>query len=151
MAFDGTTNITIYDNTKEIAGVAATADAAHLAAFAHGDIAHANRAALNSVSGINTGDQAIPTTLPASDVYAWAKQAAKPAYTAAEVGLGNVTNESKQTMFTSPIFSGIVQQSNRIDSDITIPDGINAVMLGDFEVGPDVTVTGLGNSTWRGL
>ena len=86
-----------------------------------------------------------------TDVYPWAKQAAKPAYTAAEVGLGNVTNESKQTMFTSPTFTGMVQQSNRIDFDITIQDGINAVMLGDFEVGLDVSVTGLGNSTWRGL
>lgn len=30
--------------------------------------------------------QAMPTTLPASDVYAWAKQPNKPTYTAAEVG-----------------------------------------------------------------
>ena len=48
----------------------------------------------------------IPTTLPASDVYAWAKVATKPTYTASEVGLGNVTNESKSTMFTSPTFTG---------------------------------------------
>ena len=32
--------------------------------------------------------------LPASDVYAWAKAATKPSYTATEVGLGNVTNTS---------------------------------------------------------
>lgn len=30
---------------------------------------------------------------PASDVYAWAKAATKPTYTASEVGLGNVTNQ----------------------------------------------------------
>lgn len=42
-------------------------------------------------------------------------------------------------------------QSNRIDSNFTIPDGQNALTIGPFEVGPDVTVTGLGNSTWRGL
>jgi len=41
-------------------------------------------------SGSNTGDQIIPTTLPASDVYAWAKAATKPSYTAAEVGAQNV-------------------------------------------------------------
>lgn len=35
---------------------------------------------------------AYPTTLPASDVSAWAKAATKPAYTKAEVGLGNVDN-----------------------------------------------------------
>lgn len=34
----------------------------------------------------------IPTTLPASDVYAWAKASVKPVYTATEVGLGSVNN-----------------------------------------------------------
>lgn len=33
-----------------------------------------------------------PTSLPASDVYAWAKASTKPAYTKGEVGLGNVDN-----------------------------------------------------------
>lgn len=61
---------------------------------------------ITTLSGSNTGDQVIPTTLPASDVSAWAKAATKPAYTATEVGLGNVTNESKGTMFSSPFFSG---------------------------------------------
>lgn len=42
---------------------------------------------ITTLSGSNTGDQVIPTTLPASDVYAWAKAATKPSYTAAEVGV----------------------------------------------------------------
>lgn len=42
----------------------------------------------SDLSGLPT----IPTTLPASDVYAWAKAATKPPYTKAEVGLGNVDN-----------------------------------------------------------
>ena len=33
-----------------------------------------------------------PTSMPASDVYPWAKAATKPSYTKAEVGLGNVDN-----------------------------------------------------------
>lgn len=33
-----------------------------------------------------------PTSMPASDVYPWAKEATKPSYTKAEVGLGNVDN-----------------------------------------------------------
>ncbi len=41
----------------EAVGSIATAIAAHLAAYAHSDIAHANRAALDLVSGKNTGDQ----------------------------------------------------------------------------------------------
>lgn len=38
------------------------------------------------VTGTNTGDQVIPTTLPASDVSAWAKAAVKPSYTLTELG-----------------------------------------------------------------
>lgn len=34
----------------------------------------------------------IPTSLPANDVYAWAKSPTKPSYTKSEVGLGNVDN-----------------------------------------------------------
>ena len=33
-----------------------------------------------------------PTSMPASDVYSWAKAATKPSYSKAEVGLGNVDN-----------------------------------------------------------
>lgn len=33
-----------------------------------------------------------PSSMPASDVYAWAKAATKPSYTKAEIGLGNVDN-----------------------------------------------------------
>ena len=36
----------------------------------------------------------IPTTLPASDVSAWAKASTKPTYTAAEIGLDQVNNTS---------------------------------------------------------
>ena len=36
--------------------------------------------------------QTLPTTLPASDVYSWAKQATKPSYTKSDVGLSNVDN-----------------------------------------------------------
>jgi hypothetical protein len=43
---------------------------------------------------------------PASDVFSWAKQPSKPSYTASEVGLGNVTNESKATMFANSTFTG---------------------------------------------
>jgi len=47
-------------------------------------------------------------TASANDVYAWAKASVKPTYTASEVGLGNVTNESKATMFTNSTLTGIV-------------------------------------------
>lgn len=43
-------------------------------------------------SGTTVTLPAYPTTLPASDVYAWAKASTKPTYTKSEVGLGNVDN-----------------------------------------------------------
>ena len=43
-------------------------------------------------SGTTVTLPAYPTTLPASDVQAWAKAATKPTYTKTEVGLGNVDN-----------------------------------------------------------
>lgn len=45
----------------------------------------------------------------------------------------------------------MLMQKNRIDSNWTIPSGYNALTIGPFEVSPDVTVTGNGNSTWRGI
>lgn len=98
-----------------------------------------------------------------------------------DVGLGNVDNTSDATKnaavttltnktLIDPVVSGgaidgaeigavepvamtvmTLMQKNRIDANWTIPNGINAVTIGPFEVNPDVTVTGLGNSTWRGL
>ena len=47
--------------------------------------------------------------------------------------------------------SPIRLNTNRITESFTIPNGQNASTVGPFEVAPDVTVTGLGNSTWRGL
>lgn len=43
-------------------------------------------------SGTTVTLPSYPTTLPASDVKAWAKAATKPTYTKVEVGLGNVDN-----------------------------------------------------------
>lgn len=43
-------------------------------------------------SGTTVTLPAYPTTLPASDVSAWAKASTKPSYTKAEVGLGSVDN-----------------------------------------------------------
>lgn len=39
-----------------------------------------------------------PTSMPASDVPAWAKSSNKPTYTKSEVGLGNVENKSSATI-----------------------------------------------------
>ena len=46
-------------------------------------------------NGVNVELPAYPTTLPASDVYDWAKAATKPEYNKSEVGLGNLTNDKQ--------------------------------------------------------
>lgn len=38
-----------------------------------------------------------------------------------------------------------------IKQNIQIPDGFNAFFVGPMEIGPNVTITGLGNSTLRGI
>lgn len=48
----------------------------------------------NSSNGV-VSLPAYPTSLPASDVYSWAKASSKPSYTKSDVGLGNVTNDSQ--------------------------------------------------------
>lgn len=58
-----------------------------------------NPAALTFTGGVNATydgsiakSVSIPTALPASDVYEWAKAETKPSYSKSEVGLGNVPN-----------------------------------------------------------
>lgn len=57
-----------------------------------------------------------PTSMPASDVYAWAKAPTKPAYSKAEVGLGNVDNtadSAKSVKYaTSAGSAGLVAWAN---------------------------------------
>ena len=55
--------------------------------------------AYNPTSGV-ISLPAYPTTLPASDVYAWAKASTKPSYTHNEIGAGNLTiGDGANTLF----------------------------------------------------
>ena len=70
-------------------------------------------------------------------MYAWAKATTKPSYTATEVGLGNVTNESKATMFASPTFTGSVS-------------GISAFMIASLKYAKiEFAVTNVANAGYR--
>lgn len=51
--------------------------------------------------------QNFPTSLPASDVSAWAKAASKPSYTKSEVGLGNVTNDAQVKRSEMGVANGV--------------------------------------------
>lgn len=56
-----------------------------------------------------------PTSLPASDVYSWAKEAAKPTYTKNEIGLGNVPNVS--TNDQTPTFTQAAERVNIVSGE----------------------------------
>ena len=60
----------------------------------------------------------IPTSLPASDVSAWAKASTKPSYTKSEVGLGNVDNVKQYSASNPPPYP--VTNVNNKTGDITL-------------------------------
>ncbi|MEI7816180.1 MAG: hypothetical protein WCI45_03200, partial [Desulfuromonadales bacterium] len=65
--------------------------------------------------------------------------------TAAGTSATNAAN-SATAAAASAVVAAASLQPNRIDTDMTIPDGYNAIRFGDFEIGADVTITLLGNS-----
>ena len=79
--------------------------------------------------------------------------------TAAEVGLGNVTNESKATMFTSPTFTGTTNVSSGVTlpSNPTIALGSNATFPAGHvvqvkQVVDDTVITRTGDkSSWAAV
>ena len=100
----GTVTIAATDTTYSAAtqsanGLMSSTDKTKLDGIATGATAN-----VGTVTGVKVGSTsyspssgvvslpAYPTSLPASDVYSWAKASSKPTYTASEVGLGNVGN-----------------------------------------------------------
>jgi hypothetical protein len=89
----------------QIATLGLDADIATLALPANTTISAAGAELINdadataqiaTLGAVATGDSRLSDARPASDVYAWAKAASKPAYTAAEVGIkaGSVTTNA---------------------------------------------------------
>jgi len=70
------------------------------------------------------------TTETDPNIYAWAKSPTKPVYTPSEVSLGNVTNESKITMFTNPTFTGTTTVADISTSGNITPTVTNTQSLG---------------------
>lgn len=48
-------------------------------------------------------------------------------------------------------YGNLIMHPKKITESINIPDGFNAFLVDPVEIGPNVTVTGLGNSTLRGI
>lgn len=118
-----------------------------------GSMSSADKTKLDAIAGSNTGDQIIPTTLPASDVSAWAKEATKPTYTYTEVGAqvaGNYasgtgsasgTNTGDETATTIKSALGITTLSGSNTGDQVIPGASSTTpaALGVAAVGTGTT------------
>jgi hypothetical protein len=77
-------------------------------------------------------------TIAAQQVAIAARDAALAAWTAAVAA-------------NPAVDSSVRMNPRKITANLVIPDGYNATTNGPIEASPDVTVTGLGNSTWRGI
>jgi hypothetical protein len=97
----------------------------------------------------------MPTSLPASDVSAWAKEATKPTYTKSEVGLGNVDNTSdanKPVSTAQATAIGLKQDTLVSGTSIKTVNSTSLLGSGNIVTG-DVTLTGtqtLTNKTFTG-
>lgn len=87
---------------------------------------------INPVNGVATLP-AYPTTLPASDVSAWAKESTKPTYTKSEVGLSNVTNDAQVKRSEMGVADGVAT----LDSTGKVPSSqlISYIVEGYFSDG----------------
>ena len=97
-----------------------------------------------SSSGTNTGDQTLPTlaSLGAAPTASPTFTGTVSGVTATHVGLGNVTNESKATMFSSPTFTGTANLSTATQSTSTTTGALTvaggAGIVGNLNVGGGV-------------
>ena len=109
-----------------------------------------------------------PTSMPASDVYAWAKAATKPTYTKSEVGLGNVENKSSATIrgeltkanvttalgYTPPTSDTNTWQANTVSQNgyVTAPTTFNANKVWKTDAnGVPAWRADSDTNTWRGV
>lgn len=77
-----------------------------------------------------------PTSLPASDVFTWAKQPNKPTYTKDEVGLGNVTNDAQVKRTEIGTANGVAElDENGIIITSQLPSYVDDVIEADSSTG----------------
>lgn len=110
----------------------------------------------NPIDG-NITIPAYPTTLPASDVSAWAKSDTKPSYTKSEIGLGNVTNDAQVKRSEMGTASGVatLDSAGKVPSS-QLPSYVDDVLEYDSRSGFPATGEGgkiyvnkSNNTTWR--
>ena len=91
----------------------------------------------------------LPTTLPANDVYSWAKQATKPTYNKSEVGLSNVDNTADSVKNVS--FSTYSAATAFLDVNPALTYGSNGLNYFNMSgtAGNSATVNSVPTSDWH--
>lgn len=89
---DKLTDTTYSDATTSTSGLMSSSDKTKLNGIASGAEANVQPDWNQSTTTADDYIKNKPSSLPASDVYPWAKASTKPSYSASEVGLGNVGN-----------------------------------------------------------
>lgn len=85
-----------------------------------------------------------PSSMPASDVYSWAKQPNKPSYTASDVGLGNVNNTSDMDKPVSNAQAQAIYEARAIAENA---DGVLSLHMGSKSNPHGVTASQVGAAT----
>lgn len=81
-----------------------------------------------------------PSSMPASDVYSWAKASSKPSYTKSEVGLGDVDNTSD---VNKPVSTAQKKEFDRVNSNLTdlkVSDVAGGKNLADINAFKQLTI-----------
>lgn len=123
------TALTAYTTTSSLTTLlSAKADTSSLATVATSGsyVDLSSKPTINTLAPIQTGNIGKFLTTD-SNVVSWAT------ITSSTVGLGNVTNESKATMFTSPAFTGTVTSSGNVG----IGNIASANILGNLHISTD--------------
>jgi hypothetical protein len=107
-----------------------------------------NNAAVANLSGTNTGDQTLPTSLPASDVYAWAKAATKPTYTYTEVGAQPAGTYATGTGSASGVNTGDQTNISGNAAGLSVTLAVNKGGTGLTSVGSSGNVLTSNGTSW---
>lgn len=97
-----------------------------------------------------------PTSMPASDVYAWAKESVKPTYVWSEIGNKPTTlsgygiTDATQRAGTGGTANSILSQDTRSVDEIPNTDRARGMWL-DFKSSSTIGLIGLGQGTYSGL
>lgn len=131
---------------------AASTSAANSASSATASAASASTASTKAAESASSASAAASSATAAAGSASTASAASISATTKADVATAKADEAAASAASAAQIvFGNLFMHPNKITESINIPDGFNGLLVDPVEIGPNVTITGLGNSTLRGL